>query len=331
MKNQAFDPICISDSFCKKYPEAVAQIEQTLLMKGRELPGWPYWCFLPVTCWMMLFMGKQHRTFTMEMWQEIQKLSVLGTWRYSKGIYTPHPSLLRALTETPVSDSLPVDVFLRLPEWCIYVKTPGMFIEDERLHGFWATVSKNIHEKILNLLLNGQQGIRMESFPIKSGSINAILEDIFHKGLESCGAATLQVESVKKLDYISTYLQRKARNISKLLSILLYICSDEPEIDSERQPGTFPTHPKPVKTKKGFRLFPATGPRYWTVGEKTGQLLDGTEVYDETETTSITGRHVRAHLRRGHWHGFWSGKKNTPEERKFSYHWLPPQIIGGRR
>lgn len=94
-------------------------------MKGRELTDWPYWCFLPVPHWMMLFLGKQQRQFTREIWLEMQKLLVLGTWRYSKGIYSPHPALLHALTDTPISDSLPVDIFLRLPEWCIYVKTPG--------------------------------------------------------------------------------------------------------------------------------------------------------------------------------------------------------------
>ncbi|MCR3693455.1 hypothetical protein M8449_26645, partial [Citrobacter freundii] len=51
----------------------------------------------------------------------------------------------------------------------------------------------------------------------------------------------------------------------------------------------------------------------------------------ETDICTATGRQVRVHLRRGHWHGFWSGKRDEPEARKFSYHWLPPQIIGGRR
>lgn len=49
--------------------------------------------------------------------------------------------MLQALTDTPLSDSLPVDVFLRLPEWSIYVRTPEMRINGESLYGFWATVN----------------------------------------------------------------------------------------------------------------------------------------------------------------------------------------------
>ncbi|MEG2568988.1 MAG: hypothetical protein RSA84_22555, partial [Acinetobacter sp.] len=48
------------------------------------------------------------------------------------------------LTETPIADSLPVDVFLRFPEWCICVRTPGMLMTGEPLYGFWAMVSLDV-------------------------------------------------------------------------------------------------------------------------------------------------------------------------------------------
>ncbi|HID3750127.1 TPA: hypothetical protein ACXEXC_000904 [Citrobacter freundii] len=99
INNQIIDPVRIADAFCRQHPQMTANIEQVRLMKGKAFPDWPYWCFLPITRWLMLFMGGQKREFTPAVWLEIQKLSVLGTWRYSKGIYTPHPSLLNALAE----------------------------------------------------------------------------------------------------------------------------------------------------------------------------------------------------------------------------------------
>ncbi|HAF2404074.1 TPA: hypothetical protein H2W71_004133 [Salmonella enterica] len=338
MNNPMSNPIGIADAFCKKYADAMAKIESVRLMKGKELPDWPYWCFLPLPCWVALFMGKQHQSLTQvtrsqELWQETEKLSVLGTWRYSKGIYTLPPSLLNALTETSLSDSLPADVLLRLPEWCIYVRTPDLFIEGERLYGFWAMTNSDdfTENKSLFLLLNRQSGIRTELLPLKDSSVSAIIETAFHQKLDVSGAEAELKESIKQSEVVSDYLKRKSETFCRLLSILLYICSDEPEIDSERQPGTYPVRPAPVKTKKGYRLFPASGPRYWTVGEKTGRLLDEAALYDDAETTSSTGRHMRTHLRRGHWHGFWSGKMDGSEARKFSYRWLPPQVIGGHR
>ena len=136
MNNFMFNPVGIADAFCKRYPEAISGIEKVRLMKGREIPDWPYWCFFPESHWTMLFMGKQRSQFTREMWRYIQKRQVLGTWRYSKGIYSVHPALLNALTETSITDSLPMDVFLQLPEWCIYVRTPGMIMDGEPLYGF---------------------------------------------------------------------------------------------------------------------------------------------------------------------------------------------------
>ncbi len=210
------------------------------------------------------------REFTPAVWLEIQKLSVLGTWRYSKGIYTPHPSLLNALAETPLSDSLPVDVFLRFPEWCIYVSTPGMCMQGEELYGFWAMVNQNDvnNDKSLYLLLNREKGLKLESFRLKTGSVNAILEDMFYQGLDASGATPETVGALKDSEYLSAHLKSKARDAGRLLSILLYICSDEPEIDSERQPGSYPARPKPVKTKKGFRLFTASGPGTGVWGNK---------------------------------------------------------------
>lgn len=78
---------------------------------------------------------------------------------------------------------------------------------------------------------------------------------MFHSGLESSGARSEEINLLRQSEYISQLLKRKADDISKLMSILLYICSDEPEIDSERQLGTYPSRPKPVKTKKDSGCF----------------------------------------------------------------------------
>lgn len=112
----------------------------------------------------------------------------------------------------------------------------------------------------LYLLLNGQNGIRTELFALKTGSIKAFQEKMFSDGQGSSGMTPDVIELLKKSGYINDYLKRKSDYISKLLSILLFICSGEPEIDSECQPVTYPTCSKLVKTKKGFRLFPANGP-----------------------------------------------------------------------
>jgi hypothetical protein len=38
---------------------------------------------------------------------------------------------------------------------------------------------------------------------------------------------------------------------------------------------------------------------------------------------------VRSHIRRAHWHGYWTGPKKEPEKRKFKLLWLHPILVGG--
>ncbi|HAT2782000.1 hypothetical protein I5504_17530 [Citrobacter koseri] len=83
------------------------------------------------------------------------------------------------------------------------------------------------------------------------------------------------------------------------------------------------------KLEMFFFLFDKYLPSSIYQGDKTGEVL--VTALAETNVSPATGRQVRTHLRCGLWHGFWPGKWDGSENRKFSYRWLPPQIIGGRR
>jgi hypothetical protein len=88
-----------------------------------------------------------------------------------------------------------------------------------------------------------------------------------------------------------------------------------------------------------LRLFPADNPRIWKVGYPIGERLK--EAKERKPRESETAPHTkRAHVRRAHWHGYWSGPKKPkpdlpPEElqklRRFGYKWLHPMIVGGGR
>jgi hypothetical protein len=112
-----------------------------------------------------------------------------------------------------------------------------------------------------------------------------------------------------------------ANAMQPLLARLLYLCSDEPEIDDRAHPGEQPRRPKPKRTKRGWRLFAAKKTRTWSVGERTGELIR--HARDDAEATD---RRVTPHIRRAHWHGYWTGPKTG--ERRFSYKWLPPTVVG---
>ena len=53
-------------------------------------------------------------------------LNVYATWRMTQGIYRFHPEANAALVETPVTGPLPIEVFYQLPQWCVFIETPGL-------------------------------------------------------------------------------------------------------------------------------------------------------------------------------------------------------------
>jgi len=124
--------------------------------------------------------------------------------------------------------------------------------------------------------------------------------------------------------------------ITPFISLLLYICADEPEIVGHVA-GEYPKYPRPSKTKKGWKLFPPNKPHIWNIGYQTGEMLREAKERKPRETET-SPHSIRTHIRRAHWHGFWTGprkpKPDLPEEkqqRRFGYRWLHPMIVAGSR
>jgi hypothetical protein len=193
------------------------------------------------------------------------------------------------------------------PEWCIYVETPGQYYSNDILHGFWVHLEYDVNNgrTELRLLLDCEN--MLCGMPLHIGDWT--LCEALQRAAQTAGIANM------------VDISADVEQLTPLISILLYICSDAPEIDNNREPGTSPSRPTPTKTQKGWRLFPPDCPKIWTVGAQTGELLRQSIMSDDT------GRSVRMHLRRGHWHGYWTGSKKGKQ--KFSYKWISPLIVGG--
>jgi len=85
-----------------------------------------------------------------------------------------------------------------------------------------------------------------------------------------------------------------------------------------------PQRPKPTRTKQGWRLFPPSDPTIWHIGEQAGKQIRAAAADTSTQGS---GRNVHAHIRRAHWHGYWTGPHDG--QRRFRYNWLSPMLIGG--
>lgn len=118
-----------------------------------------------------------------------------------------------------------------------------------------------------------------------------------------------------------------AGTLAPLVSLLLFLCSQREEVGVE---GHRPGNPAAKRTKKGWRWFPADKLTTWDVGVRIGAALRRAYQRAETGQAEIdpeTGRaRPRAHVRRAHWHGYWTGPRveERAAERRFPLRWMPP-------
>lgn len=303
------------------YPNLPHWVDTFRADRGKSLSKWPDWCFLPMAGWYTVVSdGNQMEVLTLQVAGDVSRLAAMGTWRYSQGIYRLTPELLAALLDSPVSGKLPSDVLYRLPEWCVYVETPGQHWLGEPIHGFWAHLEydMNTGRSELRFLFDGERSLT--GLPVHIGDWT-ITEAI---GRAMGEAKRQQQARGGVFEMKADDIQTASADLNPFISVLLYLCSEEPEIDDARQPGESPNRPSPKKTKKGWRLFPPDKPRVWSVGIRLGAQLRAAQ--DSQEPGEPTGRTVRPHLRRGHWHGFWLGPRNG--ERRFEYRWISPLMVG---
>lgn len=307
------------------YPSTGRMVDDFRQDRGNGLPDWPTWCFMPMAGWYAIVSQDNYEKLLpgdrlpLHLIPDVARLAAIGTWRYSQGVYKIDDDLRAALCETLIVGDIPVEVLYRLPEWCLYIETSDFEWLGIPLFGYWAHLEFDINtgRSELRLLLDTEESLI--PIPVHMGpwTVTEAIDRAAAEAVKQSSAAGVRFE--RDMNHV----QSLAGSINPLISLLLYICSEAPEIDDERQPGTSPNRAQPVKTKRGWRLFPAEKPRIWTVGRQIGERLRDIP----REENNNTGRTVRPHLRRGHWHGYWMGPREG--QRKFIYKWIMPTIVAG--
>lgn len=257
----------------------------------RENADWPSWCFVPMANIFPSAAASWHRRpDPVALAADVARLAGLAAWRVTQGIYRFDPDVYRAVTTTPPG-RLPAEVLTLLPEWGVYVEMQNM----PETAGFFAHCEYDPRTGTpeLRLLLDTPTGLQPVAIPLTGGSLTDAADSI------APGYGTV----------VST-------RCADCIGLLLYMCSitaDFGHYTAQR--------PEPVRTKRGLRLFPPDAPVIVAAGERPGKILRASQGGDSL-SHDVTGRSVAPHLRRAHWHGYWSGNP-----RKFSIRWMHPILV----
>lgn len=250
--------------------------------------------------------------------RDIGRIGALATWRVTQGVYRFDPTLYENLVSTPLTGTIPVEIFSHLPEWCIYIETPGFYFIDDFLPGFFTHLEddQNGGPPELRLLLDTTEGFIPAVIHLMPGA--SVLDGMKQTFLEAeaVGKATGNDYHVNVTE---ADFEHASRRLGELLNLVLYVCSSGADL-----PFHGLNRPFPKKIKGGYRYFPPDKPKVWDVGYRIGAAIRAAQSKEQSESQGGTHASPRPHIRRAHWHSFWTG----PKRGVLKVYWLPPIPVG---
>lgn len=310
------------ESIGRRYPGAWKAADDFRADRGHGLPAWADWCYLPLAAAYAIVSGGGPNRVPLHLMADVGTLGALMAWRVTQGIYRFDSALYERLIDTPVSGEIPHEILCRLPEWCVYIETPGMQYDGGPLHGCFAHLEDdpNTRRAELRLVLDADAGLT--PLPLHLGPWS--LAESIQRMLDT---ASVQVLGLGMGAVPAGQGAALRPIVEPIVSLLLYLCAEAAEIGTgERRPA----NPTPKRTKRGWQIFAADKPTSWDVGVRMGAALRA--AYHAAETDS-GGTHAgpRGHIRRAHWHTFVSGRRVDDagqaipaDRRKRDIRWVPP-------
>lgn len=322
-------PMKLLRKYAREYPRAWRILASMRRDRGDVIPWWPDWCYCPIAGGVAIVTeGENVRMDAMvEIFKDYQPdvLVALAAWRVTKGVYCFDPSLMVELLEMPLEGNLPVDVFYRLPEWSVYIQTPGLNIMGD-IDGFFTFLeydAKNGEHELRLVFVYANLGVKSVIIHLGDWTLEEALRVMEEDREEALRLAGVN-EGFLTADEQEEFYRAKANIITPFLNLVIYLCSENADLPAR------PVHPSRIPTKKG-KIQTAQEVRRWDVGVREGAALkrNGEGVRAEGGAGSEEGRSSpRPHYRRAHWHHYWTGPRDKPEDRKLIVKWLPPTLVG---
>ncbi len=332
-------------TLAEKHPGIWREVDRARAQLKKRF-SWPDWCFMPMAGYFAVLtkplpsLDKLPANVRIMVTRAVQFAAALVPWRITQGIYQFHPTVEEEVISTPLTGDLPTALFYHLPEWCVYIRYERKVIED-RCYGYFAHLEWDANRKRpeLRLLIDTERNLLPLVLHLKSGSIYAALKDAINEGVGNAASMGLDLD---EFTYEPETLSFLADNISGMVSLVLYLCTVNAQIQCREDLTRKPGMPKSKIVRRGeTRFFPAKKPTMWEVGYRIGEAL---EAYRSSERgtpgkphTTVpdgqAGSHAspRPHIRRAHWHSFWTGPRKDPDKRKLVLKWLSPILVGENR
>ncbi len=327
MKKDVYPPLKLLNEVNSCLPEAWQQMAMFHRDNGKNgLSRWADWCYAPISCAMAVVEPyKNYNTLNLKEALQISKqaqiIHVLAPWRLSKEVYIIDADLKELLFENPTDIEIPCEILLQLPYFSFYVEVPDLRFDEDIQHGFFVALENDVNTgaKELRFLFVKEDGTCF-GYPIHID--NSTIFDSIKKTQEQ-SIKNLQErngpETIQQLIQNQEGQRKIALFMGQCLQIVLYILAQNADIIPDPEQTTITKRGKTIKDKYSEI-------RKWDVGYRIGNELRKQKTIP-TDYQGGTHNSPRPHIRRGHWHHFWTGPRNDISQRKLILKWLSPMAI----
>lgn len=279
---------------------------------------------------------------------------LLSSWDDSKQVYRIGKELWDEL-RIDEADEVPVDALLRLPYGCIFIERrwvdeyeqlltknladvwgeascyvtryyEGCFCWIEGRTLFVGSLTHHCEMRHTDdygaVTAEARRGMRMFletiALPIDEGISLARWYSEHREAVLEANESISYAQEVTDEEILMT-ARADSYLLEHILGSLLYISSKEADVRTVYVPQKNQTR-KSRQTDctvhdVGFRIAP--------------QLAEVRRVYEHERQDGETGRHVAPHVRRGHWHGYWTGPRENPTGLEIK--WIAPTVVNASR
>jgi len=338
-------PLFWLQEFGRRYPHAWKTLEAYRALRGSapEL-HWPAWVYVPLAgAYSVVSEGKLLTPGDPRL-PDVARLAALGAWRMTKGIYRFDPDLFAELWEAPYEGPITLEPLRHLPEWAVYVETPNAEKTPYRPHGFFALLEHDLNSGHDELYLvwdiddpEGNPRLEHVVLHLNEPTLADALRASTAEGLELLKRSEPAARAALEAQLEVPLEEALARSIDfhqdlagRAVSLLYYLILSRDLAPTAAGQPPRPHRPTPKRTRRGPRLFAANTPQTWEVGVRYGRALRAYRTAAGRSTSTSGAGRKRPHVRRAHWHGYWTGPRDDPQKRRLELRWLTPILVGAK-
>lgn len=252
--------------------------------------------------------------------------AALAAWRQTKFIYEFDEALADELINQSKDLVIPVDVIFHMPAQAIYIKYPP---NGSEVDGFLAALESDpsTGENELRIyLMYKQNPISFAVHLMPGGTINDGIDRAVEVIRQNQTKYQNSRHEYKQFDLSVSFINEMRTELVRMVNLFLYVCSENADIEEDREQSKI--YRRPSRIRDRFSEI-----KKYNAGVKHGILLRKLRTYQPKQFTDISGTphgtHASPipHIRRAHYHHFWTGKRDG--ERTLILRWIPPTLVGG--